>query len=387
MFPPFNDRTLKKKRYFPSIYVGEEKCFFIYECKSEDFQKHAQALSDLCSAVSSVGNSSSFVDLSLISDGFPLPNLIYKEKNNNSPHFLRVQSEGDFAELEKCYKEGTLYRRYLDLPYKYVFNTDTRQTVFGNKLLYVFKCSNEQLDITDTLSITSALRKTLIKYSGDNVDLRRFISGHGDDGGKMESDHPIYGIFADPDNKNSLYPVKAVFMLLPKNTMEKMIEDVDNLIADMMGQNKKTKLFFGNSGEVDIFDSCTKEDMPYFGKSSSWTCLSNTWASVTPVVSHRIFRGGFYKGDIEKSKQVIIEACLYAGLPAPIKIEFSENSVFHNVPDAFEFPKVKAGRDSKNNMLRTQTHVVIEFGEKIGGPVVIGQSKYFGYGLLRPITG
>lgn len=111
---------------------------------------------------------------------------------------------------------------------------------------------------------------------------------------------------------------------------------------------------------------------------------SRIWASVTPVVLERHLKG---KGDAE-IRGFVARACENAGLPrpAPERIRASKHSAVEGMPPARPSagePPWTRWKVPESLASRQLVHAVIDFGEDVPGPVILGAGRFTGLGLCR----
>jgi len=105
--------------------------------------------------------------------------------------------------------------------------------------------------------------------------------------------------------------------------------------------------------------------------------MSDTWASVTPVVFGK-FPKRSQVGPGKDGGKVFAELCEMIGLPAPVEVRIGPVSVFRGSPKASDFIPPTKFAD------RLRTHVWVRFSEPVRGPVLLGAGRYVGFGLCRP---
>jgi len=115
---------------------------------------------------------------------------------------------------------------------------------------------------------------------------------------------------------------------------------------------------------------------------------AQVWASVTPVVLDRHLK----RYDESRIRELIADSCANAGLPRPAleRIQVSKHSATSGVPPAW--PRHGAPpwmRWHVPEVLRSRllTHVAIDFGCEVAGPVMLGAGRYTGLGLCRRLGG
>jgi CRISPR-associated protein Csb2 len=79
--------------------------------------------------------------------------------------------------------------------------------------------------------------------------------------------------------------------------------------------------------------------------------------------------------------RILEEAFASAGLPKPKSIEARSASAFEGAPHARSMPDFTEGGAG---LCKYQTHVRVEFEQRVEGPVLVGRGRYRGYGLFRP---
>jgi CRISPR-associated protein Csb2 len=122
--------------------------------------------------------------------------------------------------------------------------------------------------------------------------------------------------------------------------------------------------------------------VPHNLRTSTWTEPSCRWSSVTPVVFDR-----FPKRNGRGLEASIARSCGYVGLPSPTEVVADHHSPLHGVEPSFRFITQRAtpSQAEREPNPRLYTHVTLTFARPVRGPVLLGASRYFGLGLLRPL--
>ncbi len=111
---------------------------------------------------------------------------------------------------------------------------------------------------------------------------------------------------------------------------------------------------------------------------------SRIWASATPVVLERHLK----RKDGAEMRELVASACENAGLPRPDpdRIRVGKHSAVEGLPSA----RLLAGEPSwtrwkapKSLASRQLVHAIIDFGEDVRGPVLLGAGRFTGLGLCR----
>lgn len=113
---------------------------------------------------------------------------------------------------------------------------------------------------------------------------------------------------------------------------------------------------------------------------------SSRWASVTPIVLERHLK----RKDDAEIRDLVAFACENAGLPRPNpeRIRVSKHSAVTGIPPARPLagePSWMRWKLPKSLESRPLIHAVIEFEEKVKGPVLLGAGRFTGLGLCRSL--
>lgn len=111
---------------------------------------------------------------------------------------------------------------------------------------------------------------------------------------------------------------------------------------------------------------------------------SRFWASATPIVLERHLKG---RGEGE-IRELVAFACENAGLPRPDpdRIQVGKHSAVDGVPAARPLarePQWTRWKVPPSLASRLLVHAVIDFGEDVAGPVLIGAGRFIGLGFCR----
>lgn len=145
------------------------------------------------------------------------------------------------------------------------------------------------------------------------------------------------------------------------------------------GLPQEQRLFDGEWFECTL-ELETRERPPANLRPATWTSVSDVWASVTPVVLNRHFKG---VDKWERAAESVKDACEHIGLPRPREVLLHPVSRVEGVPHSREFPQLTRKRDGGR---QSHSHAVVIFDVPVAGPVLIGAGRFRGYGLCRPIT-
>lgn len=113
---------------------------------------------------------------------------------------------------------------------------------------------------------------------------------------------------------------------------------------------------------------------------------ARVWGSVTPMVLDRHLK----RRDDEEIRRLVAEACVRADLlpPEPARIVVGKHAAVDGAAAAWPSargPKWLRWRLPPSLTTRWLTHAVIDFGQPVPGPVLLGAGRFNGLGLFRGI--
>ncbi len=120
----------------------------------------------------------------------------------------------------------------------------------------------------------------------------------------------------------------------------------------------------------------------------TWTRPATTWTTVAPMVSDRYLTATDEDGWFEQVRR----SCRHVDLPEPIDIDYSPVPWANGALRATSYdtrrplpkdPKRAAARRAER--AKPAMHVRIRFASPIRGPVLLGNLRYYGFGLCQPV--
>lgn len=113
---------------------------------------------------------------------------------------------------------------------------------------------------------------------------------------------------------------------------------------------------------------------------------SSQWASVTPIVLDRHLK----RNKDAEVRDIIARACEHAGLPRPNldRIRAGKHSAVQGAPPARPLggePPWMRWKLPRSLESRQLVHAVIDFGQAVRGPVLLGSGRFTGLGLCRRV--
>lgn len=120
--------------------------------------------------------------------------------------------------------------------------------------------------------------------------------------------------------------------------------------------------------------------------SGPYLTSSRVWATATPIVLERHLKR---KNEAEK-RELVANACEHAGLPRPDtgRIQVGKHSTVDGMPPARPLtgePPWMRWKVPSSLASRPLVHAVIDFDQKVAGPVLLGAGRFTGLGLCRRV--
>ena len=243
----------------------------------------------------------------------------------------------------------------------------------------VLSTRGRRVSLSIALKLTAALRGLLMRECPVQPP-PEWISGHDAGGRPTTAPHLALAPLAFVGAEHADGRVMGMALFLPRELTSCDVRDVLDpiLYATDTCLPREFRLFDGAWLECSL-EVDTRECPPVNLQQRTWTARSRIWASVTPVVLNRHFKGADrWKRAAESMK----DACEHIGLPRPGGVLFQPVSLVEGVPHAREFPRLTRKSDGGR---QSHAHATIIFEEPVTGPVLVGAGRFRGYGLCRPM--
>ena len=250
-------------------------------------------------------------------------------------------------------------------------------------------------DIRATALVGRALRRALMsgyRDIGMADEIPEVVSGHTPDGkptraahlgivplafvGFPHADGRVFGFALIPTTQMALREVPG----LPAAFEEIALYDdrTERRVLKLRGVPQGKPLLLSPAGAAN---KRSLAPAPYFQP-------ARVWASVTPIVLDRHLK----RYDEGRIRELIADSCANAGLPRPDpdRIQVGKHSAVEGAPPAWPRPgappwtRWKVPRSLASRLL---THVAIDFGCEVAGPVMLGAGRFTGLGLCRRLGG
>ena len=375
---PFITGTLigrdRKERRIPTATLSEETACFWWPDKNPSAEQ-CEALSELASAVASLGHSSCLVAVELIdSDPGLNPSWLPRPGGFES---LRVPSPGRLSVLCDAYRAEPRRLRPPEGRWEsYGPLARLDETAQGHhKELIAFRLAGDgpPLPIEATNRILTAWRRAIISRADQPIP--EVISGHAPESmptGPRPSLRPHLALLPLPDvgHRFARSHIMGVAAALPGGLSDQERK------ACLRTLGRVEELVAGGLG-VFRLERCSSDEsrglLP-----ETWGKNSRVWGSVTPVVF------GKYPDQLWGAEAVhmVRGACEIAGLPSPSEVAIAPVSWVLGVPPSNRFASLQS-RPGKPK--RAHAHVRLVFSQEVAGPVLVGAGRHQGYGLFRQL--
>jgi CRISPR-associated protein Csb2 len=376
----------RKERTFPSFAPDVPKVWFSWP-ESTLSPEHTSSLDALLDRVTALGHSSSQVRCALVAappTGALLKTLVPLRSGLVT---LRWVAAGQLERLDQEFERHQAHRPRV-LPARPVAYgvakpaSGTRHSVFeaDGWLVLRHQVSGrvQRFQSTRCVDIAKALHGALATHASPQP-APAIITGRRE-GVAMKGEHLALLPLPDVGHQHAHGGVMGVAIVFPRSASE-----ADRIVViDALGR------FLGSGGLLTLPRGAVlqvvHEEFPeaLALREATWARPSTHWATVTPIALDR------NPGDLRRPEalaeaaRTISDGCEHLGLPRPIGVEVSLSPyVAGSQPvRAFEpFPR------EANRLRKLRVHALLQFGEAVEGPIVVGAGRFFGLGLCRPLNG
>jgi CRISPR-associated protein Csb2 len=162
--------------------------------------------------------------------------------------------------------------------------------------------------------------------------------------------------------------IHGVAILVPRG-----LSAGDRVSLDHACARLESAKLYNRQGAWGLRKPAWDEELPRTLEARTWARPDRYWSSVTPVVLDRFPRRAL------GAVMVLSRSLATLALPEPTRMRVERFSAVPGVPLAWQFATQREGQPR-----RPAFHVTIEFPVPVAGPVLVGQLRHFGLGLLRP---
>ena len=416
------EHRIRKARSFPIAIPRDPKVYLVWP--EAEPGEHRAGLERLAAKMTHVGHSASFVQAWVVEDDDICPT--WEPTEGIAARRMRVFSSGRLENLAHAYNKTDVVA-YADLKarsdalrgtrikemkeeknqldsviaerfgthapvsrrpvptrwqgYKRPEEIDTPGSpgsVFDPNIV-VLVIRGRRVPLTTTLKLTQALRGALMD-SCPQQPPPEWFSGHRSSGVPTTAPHMALLPLPFVGDQYADGRVMGLALALPRSLDPEEARHCLGafLQSDDTGFPREHRLFDAQWFECQA-EFETRERPPKNLNSDTWTRSSRVWASVTPVVLNRHFKG---KDRWARAAESVKDACGHIGLPRPREVMLHPVSLVEGAPPAREYPQVTRKSDGGR---QSHAHAVMIFDEPVRGPVLVGAGRFRGYGLCRPM--
>lgn len=388
----------RQARTFPSVTPDDPVVHIVWESDPDDAR--ARVLDTLARRVVRLGHSSSLVSCRLTGDA-PVPTLVPRD---DGPLTLRVPGPGQVEQLVSAHQihQGIeprvlpcRFQRYG--PPAGAERKAVPVSVFSDEWMVLRQVGGPRLSATLTAEVTQALRGALLSHAEDPPP--EALSGHRENGDPAEVPHLAAVALPFVGSPHATGVILGVALVIPRHiapgdrmavlrTVGRWEESARRRLGDPEVEAPPLELRLGARGVVELERVVWGAPPLTNLRPGTWCREARTWISATPVALDRN-PGNLYSRDPDIARaayasadEIVATGCERIGLPRPVRVEIIPSVGMPGVPKARAFPPFPAdGRKPQ----RVKVHVLLEFGEPVRGPVLIGAGRYYGMGLFRPV--
>ena len=249
--------------------------------------------------------------------------------------------------------------------------------------LLVFRAvEGRRLGLESTSLLANAIRRTLMSRHRSSPP--EWLSGHQADGMPSHTPRPAYLPLGFVGREHADGHLLGVAIALPaRNFSSNDFQTLQALLSATVSLSmwqRPALVSFACAGVMATKHALNWTNVPSMNAARAlnpvvWTQPSQCWTTVTPIVLPRFPRRVLTPADI------IAQACEQAGYPKPVAVRYQYAPFLEGVPHARSFPSAvrKPGLPPRLRM-----HAQIRFPCLVRGPVMVGASRYLGFGFCRP---
>lgn len=348
------------------------------------------AIDAMVARVASVGHSTSLVRCARIRAGRPRA-AVWKPMGDGSVG-LRAIYPGRLADLERWFSteggkgvERPRTKRIVPYGLQETEPHATPHSVFGGPQdWFIFEDLGDfRPDLLAFGIVAKRIRDALMSLAPQPPV--EPLSGHGADGRPTRAPHVAFVPLANVGGRHATGDLLGFAAVLPRGLEGDARRDVLTAIARFARMDSDGEAV----AELHLTERqrwlVSRAPAPSRFSLKPWRYCqaARSWATVTPLLLDRFPD----KANPEEEAAIVAAACRNIGLPEPVEIEFYKHSPFQGAPPAYG----RRGQLDWNMprgasfASRPRRHVVLRFGERVRGPVLLGAGRFYGFGLCLPI--
>lgn len=358
------EQRAKQPRWFPAQAPGSPIVRFLWP-QAGISGNPKEALRRLTSRVASLGRACSLVRVNLVDSAEDVDGAVDYVPDDDGQQVLRVASGGRLEELERSFQYGRRPTQGALARYRRGDGEGAhRELAQGHfeEMIVMRKVSGTGFPIECTALLTKRLREAFLSRAGQGQPLNQVLSGH--DGDKpCAVPHVAFAALPNVGHQYSDGRLMGLAVILPA-----AIERADRRVALRACASIESIHLGRKAGawQVEVASFGVKQSTL---QAATWTRAARRWQTVTPMLLDR------YPKKHLGTEELIVTACIRAGLPAPARCEYGPFSSLAGVAPVASFAPG-----------RWAVHATLEFASPVKGPLLVGAGRFFGMGLMKPVT-
>ena len=380
------DRRPRQARRFPVARPDDPLIALIWE-KAQPASAVFDALNAIASCVGYLGHSASLIRCRFLSSVAPE----HERRERRDPR--RRVYPGRLRELERAHRANPV--RPAIRPGAPVFSAPEATMRSPNAWLVLEVIGGQVPDIRAAALVCRVLRQALMsgyRKLGFEDAIPEVVSGHAPDGtptrrahlaiaplafaGFPHADGSVLGFALIPPPGAALEAIASFRAVFEHTAPYRQREERRVLALD--GAPLKAQLELSPAPPEGMRKRSLSPE-PYLRP-------ARVWASATPIVLERHLK----RNNDTEVRELIAGACVNAGAPRPdpSRIRVGKHSSVEGMPPARPLasePPWTRWKAPQSLQTRLLTHAVIDFGQEVPGPVLLGAGRFIGLGLCRGV--
>jgi CRISPR-associated protein Csb2 len=266
---------------------------------------------------------------------------------------LRVPATGRFDSLELAFRAGRFAPQASSASY-----VDEQSLVANGPWSELITLRlRHPLSVIRVVDAADALRRAVLSLLGD--DAPASVHGHSSEGPAAKGTHVAWVGLPNlsPYSKGELI---GLGVALPREMASK---DRARCLQALLAVTH----VIANDRRVEVEPPTHVQSL----QADRWMQPARRWRTVTPVVLDRFPK----KGKLT-AEAIVIRGLIEAGYPEPLAVRFTTEGALG--------PWLPSGAFRLRRQGRLYSHVEIEFGAPLRGPLLVGAERHFGLGLCLP---
>jgi CRISPR-associated protein Csb2 len=266
------------------------------------------------------------------------------------------------------------------------------RSVFSDDWLVLRRVGGIALPAGAAVGLARMVRKVILSFAEEPIP--EVISGHRPD--RTPSERPHLAVVPLPfvGHARADGGLLGIALVLPRDVSAEDRRSLFRAVAHWEAAHRRndeeTPFVPIHLGPVGTTFVARVEDAsrPWTLESRAWCGPARRWTSAAPIALDRnpgdLRSREAHKlaGATAEAEEAVRIACQRVGLPVPAHVEILPSPALAGSLKARQYPPFP-GTDGR--VQRVLTHVIVEFAERVRGPVLLGAGRYVGLGLMRPV--